>query len=161
LPSKAASEETGKNKGGPRFLAGFTAVLVVAVAVLAFFSHKGFFQSYRVRQERLHLEQENVRLAEENARLARTIDRLQNDPEMIQDLIRRELNFIKKNETIIQFAPPAGPQAADVGKEQPPVNAPGEVKGPDGRKKAAVKHSAAPPRKKTVAKASSAPASEE
>ena len=55
--------------------------------------------------ERLHLDQENARLAEENARLARTIDRLQHDPEMIQDLIRRELNFVKKNEIIFQLPP--------------------------------------------------------
>src|SRR5574340_463533 len=37
--------------------------------------------------------------------LTRTIDRLQNDPEMIQEFIRRELNFVKKNEIIFQLPP--------------------------------------------------------
>ena len=155
MPAKAAAEETRKKRWGPGFLALFTAVVVVAVGVLAFFSYRGPYQSYRLRQERLRLDQENARLAEENARLARTIDRLQNDPEMIQDLIRRELNFIKKNETIIQFAPAAGPQTPGAGKEQPPLNAPGEVKDPEGKKRAAAKHSATPPRKKTTANADS------
>ena len=53
----------------------------------------------------LRLEQENTRLAAENDRLARTIDRLQHDPVFIQDLIRQELNFVKKNEIIFQFPP--------------------------------------------------------
>ena len=38
-------------------------------------------------------------------RLARTIDRLQHDPEYIQDRIRQELNFVKPNEIIFQFPP--------------------------------------------------------
>ena len=51
------------------------------MALVLLFSHRGFYQIYRFRQERLQLEQENARLAAENARLARTIDRLQHDPE--------------------------------------------------------------------------------
>ena len=63
------------------------------------------YKIYRLKQERARLERENARLAEENLRLARTIDRLHHDPEMIQDLIRRELNFVKKNEIIVQLPP--------------------------------------------------------
>ena len=40
--------------------------------------------------------------------MARTIDRLRNDPEMIQDLIRRELKLVKKNEILIQLPPKEG-----------------------------------------------------
>ncbi len=74
------------------------------VAVIMF-SHRGFYNVLRFRQEWLRLEQDNVRLAAENDRLARTIDRLQHDPEYIQDRIRQELNFVKKNELIFQFPP--------------------------------------------------------
>ena len=75
----------------------------LVLAVLLFFSHRELYQIYRLRQEKTDLDAENHRLSEENLRLARTIDRLHNDPEMIQDLIRRELNFVKKNEIIIQL----------------------------------------------------------
>ncbi len=61
----------------------------------------------------VRLEQENARLAAENTRLARTIDRLQHDPVLIQDLIRQELNFVKKNEIIFQF-PPEKPAVAPI-----------------------------------------------
>jgi cell division protein FtsB len=83
------------------------AAVVVGVLVVAsvIFSHRGLYQIYRFRQEKIRLDQENARLAEENARLTRTIVRLQNDPEMIQEFIRRELNFIKKNERIFQLPP--------------------------------------------------------
>ena len=103
----------GKLKAVPRpkLLAAFVIFLGAALVLLSFFSHKGLYQSSLLRQERLRLEQENARLAEENARLARTIDRLHHDPEMIQDLIRRELNFVRKNETILQL-PPAGKEPA-------------------------------------------------
>lgn len=75
----------------------------LTLAVLLFFSHRELYQIYRLRQEKSGLDSENHRLSEENLRLARTIDRLHHDPEMIQDLIRRELNFVKKNEIIIQL----------------------------------------------------------
>lgn len=107
-------------------------VLVVVMAAVVFFSHRGLYQIYRLRQERLHLDQENARLAEENARLTRTIDRLQHDPEMIQEFIRRELNYVKKNEVIFQLPPgshsktsasPSATSAAILGEPQanPPV----------------------------------------
>jgi hypothetical protein len=46
--------------------------------------------------------------------LARTIDRLQHDPVLIQDLIRQELNFVKKNEIIFQFPPEKAANAPDL-----------------------------------------------
>jgi cell division protein FtsB len=89
---------------------------------LVFFSHRGLFKIYHLRQERNRLEAENHRLTEENARLARTIDRLHNDPQMIQDLIRRELNFVKKNEIIIQLPAPEkdNPVKAAIMPDRPP-----------------------------------------
>jgi hypothetical protein len=75
---------------------------------------------YSLGHERQRLEKENARLAAENARLARTIDRLQHDPVLIQDLIRQELNFVKKNEIIFQYPPeklavaPLGPASDSV-----------------------------------------------
>lgn len=104
----------GTQKGGinRRFLLGAGALVGLALAFLALFSHQGLYRIYLLRQERQTMEQENARLAAENARLARTIDRLQHDPELIQDLIRRELNFVRKNEVIFQLPPEGGKTVA-------------------------------------------------
>jgi cell division protein FtsB len=106
--TSAPPEETRKVKGSHKLLAGIALTLGVVLGLTLLFSHRGLYQIYRFRSERLKLEQENSRLEAENARLARTIDRLQHDPEMIQDLVRRELNFVKKSEIIFQL-PPGGP----------------------------------------------------
>lgn len=107
MTSPTVPEETRKVKVSQKLLAGAALTLGVVLALGLLFSHRGLYQIYRFGQERIRLEQENARLAAENARLARTIDRLHHDPEMIQDLIRRELNFVKKNEIILQL-PPGG-----------------------------------------------------
>lgn len=107
-----AQDGTQKGKKNRRFLMGLGACAGLALTFLVVFSHQGLYRIYRLRHERQVVEQENVRLAAENARLARTIDRLQHDPELIQDLIRRELNFIKKNEIIFQCPPEGGKHAS-------------------------------------------------
>ena len=105
MTSPSASVETQKVGGGYKLLVGIALTMGVAMVLVILFSHRGFYNVYRFRQEGLRLEQENVRLAAENDRLARTIDRLQHDPEYIQDRIRQELNFVKPNELIFQFPP--------------------------------------------------------
>jgi cell division protein FtsB len=92
-------------KGSRKVLVAAAVGLGLLVFASVIFSHRGLYQIYRFRQEKIRLDQDNARLAEENARLTRTIVRLRNDPEMIQEFIRRELNFIKKNERIFQLPP--------------------------------------------------------
>ncbi len=84
------------------------------MVLVVLFSHRGLYQVYRFRHDRQRLEQENARLAAENASLDRTIDRLQHDPVFIQDRIRQELNFVKKNEIIFQFPPEKPANAPDL-----------------------------------------------
>lgn len=108
MTSPPAPVETYKFKASHKLLVAVTLALGVALVFLVFFSHHGLYQIYRIRQERVQQEQENARLAAENDRLARTIERLHQDPELIQDLIRRELNFVKKNEIIFQLPPEVG-----------------------------------------------------
>jgi len=112
MAGAAAAEGTQKGKKKHHFLAGVALFVGLVLAFLAIFCHQGLYRIYRLRQERQSLEQETNRLAAENHRLARTIDRLRHDPEMIQDLIRRELNFIRKNDIIIQFPQQAGKNQA-------------------------------------------------
>lgn len=116
------------------------AALALGLALFfVFLNHQGLFDIYRFRKEKTHLDQEIAKLTAENDRLARTIDRLQHDPQMVQDLIRRELNFVKKNEIIFQLPPETGaaplpppvPQAgpaADI-QAKPGSFAKGSVKG--------------------------------
>jgi cell division protein FtsB len=111
MTSPKASLDTQRSGGGYKLLAGIALTMGVVMVLVILFSHRGLYQVYRLQHDRLRLEQENVRLAAENARLARTIDRLHHDPVMIQDLIRQELNFVKKDEIIFQF-PPEKPETA-------------------------------------------------
>ena len=124
MTSSSASGETQKVGGGYKLLGGIALTMGVAMVLVILFSHRGFYNVYRFRQEGLRLEQENVRLVAENDRLARTIDRLQHDPEYIQDRIRQELNFVKANELIFQFPPEKSGKApnltAAVHSETPP-----------------------------------------
>ncbi len=105
MTSPTAQVESPEARGNHKFLAGVALAIGLLVVALVCFSHRGLFQIYHFRHERVRLDQENARLTEENARLTRTIDRLRNDPEMIQEFIRRELNFVKKNEIIFQLPP--------------------------------------------------------
>ncbi len=118
----AAPGGIGKGRFNTKSVAIITLALVMVLVFLVFFSHRGIFQIYHLRQERNRLDLENQRLGEENTKLARTIDRLRNDPDMIQDLIRKELNFVKKNEIIIQLPPRGedGPVKAAVLPDRPP-----------------------------------------
>ena len=109
MTSPDDSSATQKTGGSYKLLVGIGLTVGAAMVVVVFFSHRGLYNVYRFRQDKQLLEQENSRLAAENARLARTIDRLQHDPIFIQDLIRQELNFVKRNEIIIQF-PPENPK---------------------------------------------------
>ncbi|MHB9074749.1 MAG: FtsB family cell division protein [Desulfobaccales bacterium] len=111
MTSPSATVETQKVGGGYKYLGWIALPLGVVLVLVVLFSHRGLYQMYSFGHERQRLEKENARLAAENARLARTIDRLQHDPVLIQDLIRQELNFVKKNEIIFQF-PPEKPAAA-------------------------------------------------
>jgi cell division protein FtsB len=105
MTSPNASVETQKVGGGYKLLAGIALIMAVSMVLVILFSRHGFYNVFRFRQEGLKLEQENIRLAAENEHLARSIDRLQHDPEYIQDRIRQELNFVKPNELIFQFPP--------------------------------------------------------
>lgn len=116
----------GQGQGGfrPKVAAAVALILAAGLSLLVFFGHRAVTRIYHLRQERARLEKENTHLVEENLRLARTVDRLHHDPEMIQDLIRRELNFVRKNEIIIQL--PEGDKETSTGSALVPHRPPPE-----------------------------------
>jgi cell division protein FtsB len=148
VTAAAAPGGNGKAKFSTKSVAIVTLALVSVLVFLVFFSHRGLFKIYHLRQERNRLEEENHRLTEENTRLARTIDRLHNDPQMIQDLIRRELNFVKKNEIILQLPPREehNPVKAAIMPDRPP---PVSIEGTDKQRPRARLRQAPSPKKST------------
>jgi cell division protein FtsB len=137
MTSPTTQVEAPEAKGRHKLLAGVAIAAGLLMVALVLFSHRGLYQIYRFRHDRVRLDQDNARLAEENARLTRTIDRLRNDPEMIQEFIRRELNFVRKNEIIFQLPPGrenklTAPSSAPRAPADEPQAKPGEP--PDARK---------------------------
>jgi len=118
--SKKAKEPAKKEKNkksllifwkkvpGGKFFWILLLLISFSMGSLLLFGNKGLFHLYKLRQEREQLAQTNVNLKDENERLVKIIDRLQNDQEFIEDTIRKELNFIKKNEVIYQLQPEVG-----------------------------------------------------
>ena len=155
MTSPSSSVETQKVGGSYKLLGGIALIMGVSMVLVILFSHRGFYNVYRFRQEWLRLEQENARLAAENARLARTIDRLQHDPEYIQDRIRQELNFVKKNELIFQFPPEkpgTAPNLTATGNGETPP--PARVQAISDRKAGTAKWVSGPPEGSSKKKAS-------
>ncbi len=136
MAADAAPGATAKSRHGGRLWLGILVISLICLTAIVIFSYRGFYQVYQLKQERLRLEQENARLAEENARLARTIDRLHHDPDMIQDIIRRELNFLKSNEVIVQLTPSQeGKTHPAAGAVAPPLAKPAPAGGRTPKKK--------------------------
>ena len=89
--------------GAPRWrllVAGTLGVAFVAILVVG---GNGLLRVWRMKQQVQDL-QRNIQLLEaENDRLARTIDRLRDDPAMIEKLAREELGYVKKGEKVLKF----------------------------------------------------------
>jgi cell division protein FtsB len=93
---------------GGKFFWVLLLLMTLSMGGLLLFGNKGLYHLFKLRQEREQLLQINFNLKDENDRLVKIIDRLQNDQEFIEDTIRKELNFIKKNEVIYQLEPEVG-----------------------------------------------------
>jgi cell division protein FtsB len=79
-------------------------VLIVAMALAAVFSDKGFMNVYDFTEELNYLKKSNAVLAKDNARIQKEIDALKSDPYAIEMLARDKLNLVKPGETIYQIA---------------------------------------------------------
>jgi cell division protein FtsB len=83
---------------------------VLAIALLGL-GGNGLIKVWRMKQEAEFLDREIQRLEAENDRLARTIDRLREDPSLIEKIAREELGFVKDREKVLKFPSPPGPKA--------------------------------------------------
>lgn len=74
--------------------------LLLAMSLLA---ENGVIDLYRLKGQRDRLVEANAALMRENARLLRKIDRLQNDPDFIENIARRELGMIGSEDRILKL----------------------------------------------------------
>ena len=80
-------------------IAGF---LLAALFLFTIFTEYGLVDLNLLRQEHNSLLDNNARLTRENLSLSVEIDRLENDPGYIEDVARRELGMIRKDELILK-----------------------------------------------------------
>lgn len=70
---------------------------------IVFAPNRGIVALYRAKVEITRLQEENRRLAEENKVLQEEINRLQGDPEYLEEKARKEYGMLKENEVLYIF----------------------------------------------------------
>ncbi|RZB35230.1 MAG: cell division protein FtsB [Desulfobacteraceae bacterium Eth-SRB1] len=73
------------------------------LGLLIIFSDYGFVDYSRLKKERAGLIEKNISLTRENLSMSREIDRLKNDPKYVENVVRKELGVIGKDEVIIKL----------------------------------------------------------
>ena len=79
-----------------------TAILFISLIALSFFGDSGFFDLLELKKENHILAKNSSKISEENLVLSREIHRLKNDPEFIENVARKELGVIGKDEIIFK-----------------------------------------------------------
>jgi cell division protein FtsB len=83
--------------------------IIISAGILVFlgflfvigFSDRGAVDLYQRKLERDRLRQANIRLQQSNKAQYRLIERLKHDPEYLENIARRELGMIAKDEVVI------------------------------------------------------------
>ena len=79
----------------------FGAMFILLLVVI--FGDNGWVELRRMQHTHQSLVKSNVFLTQENAQMYGAIDRLQNDPDYIENIARQELGMIRSNELIFKF----------------------------------------------------------
>ncbi|MDH3955582.1 MAG: septum formation initiator family protein [Desulfobacteraceae bacterium] len=69
------------------------------------FGENGIMDLYKLKMEKDNLSKQNDELKKENISSYREIERLKNDPRYVEDVARKELGVIGKDEVIIRVKP--------------------------------------------------------
>ncbi len=77
------------------------AIIGGAVLLFTVFGEVGILSAWRVDRSRKQLEEENVRLRGEIGRLRAEVNRLRTNPAYIEEIARKELGLIGKQENVI------------------------------------------------------------
>lgn len=79
----------------------FSAMLVLLLVVI--FGDNGWVEFKRLQDTHRALIADNARLTRENSQMYDIVDRLQHDPEYIENIARQELGMIRSDEVIFTF----------------------------------------------------------
>ncbi len=79
----------------------FSAMFILMLVVI--FGDNGWVELRRLQHSHQALINRNAILAHENAQMYGAVDRLQNDPDYIENIARQELGMIRSNELIFKF----------------------------------------------------------
>jgi len=84
------------------------------------FGENGLTDLYKLKMEKDNLSKKNDELKKENISFYREIERLKNDPRYVEDVARKELGVIGKDEMIIKVKPK--PRVSNSKKERSQKN---------------------------------------
>ena len=89
--------------GGPRWRLVAAGALGVVFVVMLVLGGNGLLKVWRLKQKVDALQRDVQMLEAENDRLARTIDRLREDPALIEKIAREELGYVREGEKVLKF----------------------------------------------------------
>ena len=91
-----------------RVIISLGGLILVALLFFIVFSERGLADLNWLRKEKRILLERNASVSASNEALSMEIDRLKNDPEYIEQIARRELGMIGREEMIIKSRDRAG-----------------------------------------------------
>ena len=104
-----------KQTSGIRIGFLLAALMVIVILAAALFGDRGILQVWQSRQQKAELQKEVAALEAKAAALREEIKSLKDDPRYLENLARKELGMVKKDELVYQFpasakkSPPPAP----------------------------------------------------
>jgi cell division protein FtsB len=81
----------------------FAVLGIFSVSLLVLYGNNGLMDLMRIREEKAQLVEKNQVIRQENVSLYREIDRMNHDPDYIEEVARKELGVIGPGEMIIRM----------------------------------------------------------
>lgn len=79
--------------------------ILLCLAVLLLFGQRGFTHLFTLQEQFAILEAENQRIVQDNERLQMEIELLNKNMAYIEDIARKQLGLVKKDELVYQLQP--------------------------------------------------------
>jgi cell division protein FtsB len=80
-----------------------TIIAMFGFLLVVLFGDNGLFELNRLQYTRQSLLKDNAQTTQKNLQMYRSVDRLQNDPNYIENIARRELGMVRSDELIFKF----------------------------------------------------------
>ena len=99
-------------EGLPRFFLAFMLLFGVGMGLVFLLGDQGWLAYSSLQAEASQLKQDVQRLHIRRETLTQQIEGLNNDPEYIEFLARRDLRYVRRGETVVEFVPTPDWEAA-------------------------------------------------